>query len=211
MASTSPGKLVKVPPVMQGDKRAHDEGDESCSRDALAEVEVLLLALANYPVGGYDDAGQRRDESAHEGQEALEGVQQAEGGQQGTNGAGDAGSDLELALVKAEQVAQREAAGVGVRDIGRPGGEHQGNEAQDRHAEGDEDGRDVVLAGDDAHESAGQQHEQTSGHDADYRGFHDVSAALGEAAVVRRNNAAKREGATTIEMPKTSPEEVSGA
>ena len=177
-----------------GEDSAHSEGDDADGGEAGTDGEVFLLALADDPVGRNEHARERRDEGGHERQEALEGVEQAEGGEQRADAAGDAGRDLELALIKAEQVAQGETARVSIGDVGRPGGEHKGDKADERHAEGGEDGGDVILARDDAHQRAGHEHEETCGDDADDGGLDHVAAALGKAAVVGGDDAAEGKG-----------------
>ncbi len=177
-----------------GEDGAHGKGDNADGGEAGADGEVLLLALADDPVGRDQYAGERRDEGGHEGQEALEGVEQTEGSEQRADAAGNASRDLELAFIKAEKVAQGKTAGVGVGHVGRPGGEHEGDKADEGNAERGEDGRDVILAGDNAHQRAGHQHEETGGDDADDGGLHHVAAALGKAAVVGGDDAAEGEG-----------------
>lgn len=51
-----PGETGKGAAGDAGNERAHKEGDKARGRDALAEVEIFLFALAGYPVGGDDDS-----------------------------------------------------------------------------------------------------------------------------------------------------------
>ena len=157
-------------------------------------LERILAPLADNPVVGDDHTGQRRQKRAHQVEERLEFAQNSEGCQQGTHRAGNARGDLELALVKAQQVGKRQAAGIGVGHVGRPGGEYQRQQAEERHAQVGEDDGDVVLAGDDAHHAAGEQHEQPGGDHAHDGGLHHIAAAFCEAAVIGGDQSAQREG-----------------
>ena len=155
---------------------------------------MLSLALAHDPVGGDQHAGQRRDQRRHKGQEALEGIQQAEGCQQRTDGAGHTGGDLELALIKAQEVAEGQAAGIGVGNVGGPGGQHQCHKADKRYAKRGEDGGNIVLARYNAHKRAGQQHKESRGDNAHNRGLYHIRTALGKAAIVGGDHTAQSEG-----------------
>ena len=177
-----------------GKDGANSKRDDADGGKTGAGGEILPLALAHDPVGGDQHAGQRRDQRRHEGQEALKSIQQAEGCQQRADGAGHTGGDLELALVKAKEIAEGQAAGIGVGNVGGPGGQHQCHKADKRHAQRRKDGGDVILACDDAHECAGQQHEKARGNNAHNGGLHHIAAALGKAAVVGGDYAAQGEG-----------------
>ena len=155
---------------------------------------MLSLALAHDPVGGDQHAGQRRDQRRHKGQEALEGIQQAESCQQRTDGAGHTGGDLELALIKAQEVAEGQAAGIGVGNVGGPGGQHQCHKADKRYAQRGEDGGNIVLARYNAHKRAGQQHKESRGDNAHNRGLYHIRTALGKAAIVGGDHTAQSEG-----------------
>ena len=89
-----------------GKDGANSKRDDADGGKTGAGGEILPLALAHDPVGGDQHAGQRRDQRRHEGQEALKSIQQAEGCQQRADGAGHTGGDLELALVKAKEIAE---------------------------------------------------------------------------------------------------------
>ncbi len=154
-------------------------------------MEVFPPAGSDHPVRGNQNARQSWDQSGHQRKEALEDIKQAECRKQRTDAAGDARRNLEPAFVKAEQVAQSQPAGVGVRDVCCPCGQYKGNESDERNAEGGKDGGNVGPARDDAHESTRDQHEQAGGKNADDGRLHNVAAALRKATVVGGNNAAK--------------------
>ena len=168
-----------------GKHSAHGKGDDAAGGETGAGREILPLALAHDPVGGDQHAGQRRDQRGHEGQEALEGIQQAEGCQQRADGAGHTCGDLELALVKAKEVAEGQTAGIGVGNVGGPGGQHQCHKTDKRYAQRGEDGGNVILARHDAHKRTGQQHKESCGNNAHKGGFHHIRTALGKAAASR--------------------------
>ena len=194
------------------DERADQIGDQPRRKDAAVDLERVFASLADNPVVGDDHAGQRRQKRAHQVEEGLEFAQNSEGCQQGAHRAGNARGDLELALVKAQQVGKRPDRRNRRWSRWSSRWQAPAQQAEERHAQVGEDDGDVVLAGDDAHHAAGEQHEKSCGDHAHDGGLHHIARGFLRSGSNRREiSPPSAKEATTMLMPKTSPLETCGS
>lgn len=116
---------------------------------------------------------------------------------------------LALLLILAEQDGERQAAGVGIGDIGSPGGQDQGDQADQGKTCGGQEHADIIGACADRKDGADHQNNQARREDADDRRLHNILPVFCETAIVTGNCG----GATTKEptVMLTPPTKVMGA